>query len=286
MWRKLCGVATRKSLRLLLFLLWCRRGQGLGVPGGAAAAGGSSAGSKPADEKRKRKKEDKAAGAGEKKRPWLQTKRTTGVSQTKPAVEAEPQDGGFSSLFDAPLSRTHDVVGDADAGVNKEFTRSPSIEVVTEPSVQAEDTGKKPAARKSPAANKVSGSTSGDAGVKGLSIQPDEFELEFYYRTYTEDRSINYHRPPWNVMQGDDISTVHTACRDILSGLGTPFKVFRARGLSREQRINQLSSMLVGSSIMANAIMEDFKVLGHKDEEAARLRCHTPTDGGIIGAWH
>ena len=60
----------------------------LGVPGGGAAAGGSSAGSKPADEKRKRNTEEKAAGAGEKKRPRLQTKRTTGVPQTKPAVEA------------------------------------------------------------------------------------------------------------------------------------------------------------------------------------------------------
>ncbi|XP_035837810.1 uncharacterized protein LOC118485608 [Helianthus annuus] len=83
---------------------------------------------------------------------------------------------------------------------------------------------------------------------------------------------MNYHRPPWNVMQGDDISTDPSACRDILDGLGTPFEVFHARGLSHEQRINQLSSMLVGSSIMANAVMEDYKVLGCKDEETARLR--------------
>ncbi|MFS7945425.1 hypothetical protein Hanom_Chr06g00524151 [Helianthus anomalus] len=79
--------------------------EGLGVPGGGVAAGGSSAGSKPADEKKKRKAEEKTASAGERKRSSLQTKRTTVVSQPKPAV----------------------------------------VLVVTEPSVQAEDTGKKPA---------------------------------------------------------------------------------------------------------------------------------------------
>ncbi|MFS7939638.1 hypothetical protein Hanom_Chr05g00454171 [Helianthus anomalus] len=55
----------------------------------------------------------------------------------------KPQDEGFS-LFDAPHSPTHTTA--ADVGVNKEFIRSPSIEVVNEPSVQAEDTGKNTAA--------------------------------------------------------------------------------------------------------------------------------------------
>ncbi|XP_035844467.1 uncharacterized protein LOC110933873 [Helianthus annuus] len=73
-------------------------------------------------------------------------------------------------------------------------------------------------------------------------------------------------------MQGDDISNDPSACRDILSGLGTPFDVLCARGLSHENRINQISSMLVGSSIMANAIIEDYRVLGHKEEETIRLR--------------
>ncbi|MFS7923011.1 hypothetical protein Hanom_Chr03g00255791 [Helianthus anomalus] len=63
--------------------------EALGVPGGGAAAAGSSAGSKPAGEKKKRKVEEKAAGAGEKKRPRLQTKRITAVSQPKTAVVAE-----------------------------------------------------------------------------------------------------------------------------------------------------------------------------------------------------
>ncbi|MFS7998785.1 hypothetical protein Hanom_Chr12g01158041 [Helianthus anomalus] len=73
-------------------------------------------------------------------------------------------------------------------------------------------------------------------------------------------------------MQGDKISNDPSACRDILSGLGTPFKVLRARGLPRENRINHISSMLVGSPIIANAIMEDYKVLGRKEEENIRLR--------------
>ncbi|KAM0048982.1 hypothetical protein Hdeb2414_s0008g00280621 [Helianthus debilis subsp. tardiflorus] len=73
-------------------------------------------------------------------------------------------------------------------------------------------------------------------------------------------------------MQGDGISNDPSVCIDILSGLGTPFEVLRARGLPRKNRINQLSSMLVGSSIMANAIIEDYKVLGRKEEEIVRLR--------------
>ncbi|KAJ0614516.1 putative AH/BAR domain superfamily protein [Helianthus annuus] len=274
--------------------------EGLGVPGGGAPAGGTSAGSKPADKKKKRKPEEKAADAGEKKCPRIQIKRTTAVSQAKPAVAAEPQDGDFSFLFDAPHSPTHDVA--ADAGVDKEFSRSPFVKVVSEPSVQAGDTGKNPAAqifdmmdshnnlitpqdtddlnlrfgdaekKKSPAAEKASGSASGGAGSEGPPIQPEESELEFYFRTYTEDRSMTYHRPPWNVMQGDDISSDPSACKEILGGLGTPFEVNRARALPHELWINQLSSMLVGSSIMANAIMEDYKVLGRKEEETARLR--------------
>ncbi|KAM0057475.1 hypothetical protein Hdeb2414_s0005g00158601 [Helianthus debilis subsp. tardiflorus] len=36
--------------------------------------------------------------------------------------------------------------------------------------------------------------------------------------------------------------------------------------------MNQLSSMLVGSSIIANAIMEDYKVLGRREEETTHMR--------------
>ncbi|XP_035832362.1 uncharacterized protein LOC110941195 [Helianthus annuus] len=71
---------------------------------------------------------------------------------------------------------------------------------------------------------------------------------------------------------GDDISNDPSACKEILGGLGTPFEVDRARSAPRELRINQLSTMLVGSSIMANAILEDYRVLGRREDEAARLR--------------
>uniref|UniRef100_A0A251RPK7 Uncharacterized protein n=1 Tax=Helianthus annuus TaxID=4232 RepID=A0A251RPK7_HELAN len=218
---------------------------------------------------------------------------------------AEPQDAGFS-FFDAPLSPSHTTA--ADAWVPKE----PAVlfvKVVPDPTVQVEKTVEKTTSQifdtvdssnnpispndgeglelrfsdvgpqksgagsqKSPTAEKVSGSASGGAGYEGPPIQPGESELEYYYRTYTPDRSTSYHRPPWTVMQGDDISNDPSACKEILGGLGTPFKAERARSVPRELRINQLSTMLVGSSIVANAIPEDYKVLGRREEEAARLR--------------
>ncbi|KAJ0912432.1 hypothetical protein HanRHA438_Chr06g0274241 [Helianthus annuus] len=125
---------------------------------------------------------------------------------------------------------------------------------------------------KSPAGEKGSGSSAGGAGYDGPPIQPGESELEYYYRTYTQGRSTVYHRPPWTVMQGDDISNDPSACKEILGGLGTPFEVERARAAPRELRIKQLSTMLIGSSIVANAILEDYKVLGRREEEAARMR--------------
>ncbi|KAM0066973.1 hypothetical protein Hdeb2414_s0002g00055351 [Helianthus debilis subsp. tardiflorus] len=205
-------------------------------------------------------------------------------------------------------------------GVNKEFRRRPSIEVVTPPYVRAEDTGKKaadqtivdtvdspdnlinprnvdvegsekpksPEAKKpdSPIANeKSSGSIAAGMGVEDQpSIQLGETELEFYYRSYAENRSMNYHRPPWTVMQGDNIFNDPPACKDILSGLGTLFEVLRARGLPRENRINQLSSMLVGSSIMANSIIEDYKVLGRNEEEIVCLRAEAAARAARKGA--
>ncbi|KAF5802108.1 hypothetical protein HanXRQr2_Chr06g0255751 [Helianthus annuus] len=120
--------------------------------------------------------------------------------------------------------------------------------------------------------DKGTGSSAGGAGYDGPPIQPGESELEYYYRTYSPGRSMVYHRPPWTVMQGDDISNDHAACKEILGGMGTPFEVERARAAPRELRINQLSSMLVGTSIVANAILEDYKVLGRREEDAARMR--------------
>ncbi|MFS7916693.1 hypothetical protein Hanom_Chr03g00180321 [Helianthus anomalus] len=236
--------------------------EGLGVLGSGAAAGGSSAGSRPADDK---KRKGDAHAAGGQKGPKL--RRTRGVAISKP---------------------THAVT----TGKLKEDRRSPSIERVSPPPVHVEDTAKKSAGvsivdtldssnnliypndpevqggeklkspitekPKSPVAKKVSGSTTVGTGFEDQpSIQPGEPELEFYYRSYMVDWGLDYHRPPWTVMQGDDVSNDPSACRDILSGLGTPFEVLRARGLPHENRINQLSSMLV---------------LGRKEEETIRLR--------------
>ncbi|KAJ0477567.1 hypothetical protein HanHA300_Chr13g0490031 [Helianthus annuus] len=122
------------------------------------------------------------------------------------------------------------------------------------------------------AVDKGTSSSAGGAGYDGPPIQPGESELEYYYRTYSQDRSVVYHRPPWTVLQGDDIANDPAACREILGGLGTPFEVERARAAPRELRINQLSTMLVGTSIVANAMLEDYKVLSRREEEAVRLR--------------
>uniref|UniRef100_A0A251ULS7 Uncharacterized protein n=1 Tax=Helianthus annuus TaxID=4232 RepID=A0A251ULS7_HELAN len=241
----------------------------------AAAAGGNAAGSQSVVGKRQVEKT--AAVAGEPKRRRLQSKRT-GPTAKKPAVTVELQDKDFS-IFDAPSSPPHTTGADAGAGV---------VKVVPDSTVQAEGTAEKIATQifdtvdssnnlispneKSFAGEKVTGSSVGGAGYDGPPIQPGESELEYYYRTYTQGRSTVYHRPPWTVMQGDDISNDPSACKEILGGLGTPFEVERARSAPRELRINQLSTMLVGSSIVANAILEDYKVLGRREEEAARLR--------------
>uniref|UniRef100_A0A251U337 Uncharacterized protein n=1 Tax=Helianthus annuus TaxID=4232 RepID=A0A251U337_HELAN len=82
------GISCSRFRRYNDYVLVSDTLEGLGVQGGGAAAGGSSTGYKPADEKKKRKVEDKAVGAGEKKCPRIQTKRTTAVSQVKPAVAA------------------------------------------------------------------------------------------------------------------------------------------------------------------------------------------------------
>ncbi|KAJ0741223.1 hypothetical protein HanOQP8_Chr06g0225621 [Helianthus annuus] len=238
--------------------------EGLSVPGGGAAAGGSSAGSKPANDKKR--KGDASAASGQKGLKLRRT-RTAAILQPKPVFATPPSSPKVS-----------------DVEIKKEDRRSPSIEVVNPPSVRAEDTTKKPAAQtiddsldsadnlidpydienrggggvgwggkpkspvsekpKSPIAEKASVSTAAGNGVEDQpSIQPSETELEFYYRSYA-----------------------------IMGGLGTPYETLRARGLPRGNRINQLSSMLVGSSIIANAIMEDYESLGHKEEETARLR--------------
>ncbi|KAM0028886.1 hypothetical protein Hdeb2414_s0018g00519461 [Helianthus debilis subsp. tardiflorus] len=277
--------------------------------GGGAVVGGTAASSTLAGEKRK--PEQTAAGAGELKRRRLQSKRT-GPTQKKHAVTAEPQgeefsffdaplspshptaaDAGVPKETAAPFVKVvPDPTVQAERTVEKEATQIfdtiDSSNNLISPNdgdnldLRFSDAGKQKSdaelqksdaePQKSPVGEKVIGSSSGGAGYDGPPIQPGESELEYYYRTYTQDRSTSYHRPPWTVMQGDDISNDPSACKEILGGLGTPFETARARSAPRELRINQLSTMLVGSSIVANAILEDYKVLGCREEEAARLR--------------
>ncbi|XP_035831921.1 uncharacterized protein LOC118480984 [Helianthus annuus] len=238
----------------------------------AAAAGGSAAGSQSVAGKRQM--EETAAGAGEPKRRRLQSKRT-GPTPKKPAVTVELQDKDFS-IFDAPSSPPHTT----GAGASEEPS-APFVKVVPDSTVRTEGTAEKVVTQifdtvdssnnlispnegdnlglrfsdsgkqksdaepqktnagpqKSSAGEKAAGSTSGGAGSDESPIQPGESELE-----------------------------------EILGGLGTPFEVERARAAPRELRINQLSTMLVETSIVANAILEDYKVLGRREEEAARLR--------------
>uniref|UniRef100_A0A251S928 Transposase (Putative), gypsy type n=1 Tax=Helianthus annuus TaxID=4232 RepID=A0A251S928_HELAN len=254
----------------------------------------------------KRELEQTAAGGGEPKRRRMQSKRAA-PSQKKPAVAAESQDAGFSFFdfpagvpkepevpkepaapFDATPDPTVQVEKTVEKTVSQIFDTVDSSNNLISPNegdgldLRFSDVGKQKSdaeprqtdaePQKSSAGEKVTGSSSSGAGYDGPPIQPGESELEYYYRTYTQDRSTAYHRPPWTVMQGDDISNDPSACREILGGLGTPFETERARAAPRELRINQLSSMLVGSSIVANAILEDYKVLGRREEEAARLR--------------
>ncbi|MFS7893672.1 hypothetical protein Hanom_Chr00s001035g01672411 [Helianthus anomalus] len=177
-----------------------------------ALQGGTAAGSALAGEKGK--PEQKVVGASEVKRRKIQTKRSTSPTQKK-------------------LAFISDNYG---CGVTKEFT-DPSAKVVPDPSVQAEETVGKAVSQifdtvdssnnlispndadnldlrfsdagkqkfgaeqqKSPAAEKVSGSASGGAGYEAPPIQPGESELEYYYHTYTDDRVVAYHRPPWSAV--------------------------------------------------------------------------------------
>ncbi|KAM0070673.1 hypothetical protein Hdeb2414_s0001g00015871 [Helianthus debilis subsp. tardiflorus] len=63
-----------------------------------------------------------------------------------------------------------------------------------------------------------------------------------------------------------------SACREVLRGLGTPFETARARGLTRQNLQSRLASMLVGGSIIANAIIEDYNAIARREEETIRLR--------------
>ncbi|KAJ0693793.1 hypothetical protein HanPI659440_Chr15g0601311 [Helianthus annuus] len=111
--------------------------EGLGVPGGVATTGGSSAGTKPVDDK---KRKGDASVAGGQKAPKLRRTRGTAILKATPAVTTETQEEPVN-LFATPPSSPKA----ADVEVQKEDRRSPSIEMVTPPSVHAEDTARKTA---------------------------------------------------------------------------------------------------------------------------------------------
>ncbi|MFS7948439.1 hypothetical protein Hanom_Chr06g00560031 [Helianthus anomalus] len=103
-------------------------------------------------------------------------------------------------------------------------------------------------------------------------IQPGETEFDYYYRSYAEEWSCYFHRPPWNILQGDNVMNNPSASRETLRGLGTPVETAQARGLSRQNLQSQLASMLVGGSIIPNAVLEDYNILARREEETIRLR--------------
>ncbi|KAF5815457.1 hypothetical protein HanXRQr2_Chr03g0123301 [Helianthus annuus] len=177
-----------------------------------------------------------------------------------------------AQIFDTVDSSNNLISPNEGDDLSLRFTATEKQHSDAEPQKTCAEARQHDAGPQKSAVDKGTSSSAGGAGYDGPPIQPGESELEYYYRTYSQDRSTLYHRPPWTVLQGDDIANDPAACREILGGLGTPFEVDRARAAPRELRINQLSTMLVGTSIVANAILEDYKVLGRREEEAVRMR--------------
>ncbi|MFS7994047.1 hypothetical protein Hanom_Chr12g01101281 [Helianthus anomalus] len=265
--------------------------EGLGVLGGSAAAGGSSAGTKPVHDK---KRKGDAPAAGGQKAPKLRKTQVTAIPKSKPAVTTgklivsytsvvvlvvtnrcalfyvETQEETVSLFATPPYSPK--VV---DVEVQKEGRRSPFIEVVsgggTLPYVHAGETAGETIADTLDLSNKYIDPHDAD-GQRARSRSPLLLKSHLVLLARAQGAGFGLPPPPWNVMQGDDVSNDPSACREILGGLGSPFEVVWARGLPRQNRINQLSSMLVGSSLVANAIMEDYNVLGRREEQTIRLK--------------
>ncbi|KAJ0441633.1 hypothetical protein HanIR_Chr16g0799991 [Helianthus annuus] len=61
-----------------------------------------------------------------------------------------------------------------------------------------------------------------------------------------------------------------SSCREAL--LGTLVEAARARGLSRQNLQSKLASMLVGGSIIANSVIEDYNASARREDETIRLR--------------
>ncbi|KAJ0763980.1 hypothetical protein HanPI659440_Chr08g0287021 [Helianthus annuus] len=211
--------------------------------------------------------------------------RATGAGATEvpstPPVKVVPEstvqkegtaENAAAQIFDTVDSSNNLISPNEGDDLSVRFTATGKQHSDAEPQKTGAEVRQHDAGPQKSSVDKGTSSSAGGAGYDGPPIQPGESELEYYYRTYSQDRSTVYHRPPWTVLQGDDIANDPAACREILGGLGTPFEVERARATPRELRINQLSTMLVGTSIVANAMLEDYKVLSRREEEAVRLR--------------
>ncbi|XP_035844086.1 uncharacterized protein LOC118490516 [Helianthus annuus] len=216
--------------------------EGLGVIGSGAAAGGTAV--VPPVVGEKRGPEQKAAGGGEPKRRRLQTRRVAPV-QKKPAVAA----GKYIPFF--VLYHGWEILIELSL-----YCRIPRCGVFffRHPCVSS--------------AHRCRG-----CGCNEETVAPKEPVAPFVGPVRDPPLEKTVETTVDRIFDtGDDISNDPAACKEILGGLGTPFEVERARAAPRELRVNQLSSMLVGTSIVANAILEDYKVLGRREEEAARMR--------------
>ncbi|MFS7953198.1 hypothetical protein Hanom_Chr07g00615751 [Helianthus anomalus] len=277
---------------------------GLGVPGAFAGAGGLTAGAKLFDV---RKWKGYAEVAGGEKATKFRKTRATAVPRPKPAVSAGKLIVCFASfivavdlidafafvglveelvpMFAMPPSSPKVV----DVEAQKKGGETPSIEVASKKTagetisdtldstnnlIDPQDDGGQGVRSRSPLfLKKTFGSGATGKGVRDQPpIQPGEIELDYYYRSYTKERSFDFHAPLGIFCRGDNVMNDPFACRETLRGLGTPVETARARSLSRQNLHGQLASMLVGGSIIVNAVMEDYNALARKEEETIRLR--------------
>ncbi|MFS8006696.1 hypothetical protein Hanom_Chr14g01252251 [Helianthus anomalus] len=192
--------------------------------GRAMAAGGSTTGTKPVDDK---KSKGGAPVAGGEKASKLRKTRATAIPKPKRAVTASKLIICYTSVV-VPVVTDRCVkfcVETREEPVSL-FATPPSSPKVADVEVQKEG-GKSPS---------IKVDTSGGTPP---SVHAEETVKE------TAGETV-----------GDDVSNDPFACREILRGLGTPFETAQARGLPRQNRINQLSSMLVGREFRLRAEAE------------------------------
>ncbi|MFS7894410.1 hypothetical protein Hanom_Chr00s001662g01685031 [Helianthus anomalus] len=83
---------------------------------------------------------------------------------------------------------------------------------------------------------------------------------------------FDVHSPPWSILQGDEIMNDPSVCREALRGFGIPEENERIRAFGHQNLQYQLASLLVGVSLVANAILEDWASLARREEETIWLR--------------